>query len=183
RFSNTEVTDKPREMDITPQQAEVLFGSSVNEFKPIQQAINLSKYNGVGATTDVRGLGRESAYNIPSSPQLQNYSVKYHVEEPFNGQYQVKLYIYDKASKKWLPETYVDLDGRMLTPEQVTSAINHLTDSEIDRLKKQGPSRPSAPASYTPPTYTRPDTLVDKQGIHMDNQDEEDNNDEADNEE
>lgn len=179
RFSNTSVSDKPREMDITPQQAETLFGSYVNEFKPIQQAINLSKYNGVGATTDVRGLGRESAYNIPTSPQLQNYSVKYHVEEPYNGQYQVKLYIYDKGKKAWLPETYVDLDGRMLTPEQVTSAINHLTDSEIDRLKKQKPSKPSAPASYAPPTYT-PDPYVDKQGINMEdaeNQDEQDNTD------
>lgn len=169
RFSNTTVTDRPREIDITPQQASAWFGSFVNEFKPIQQAIDLSKYNGVGATTDVRGTGKESAFLIPKNAQLQNYSVKYHVEEPFDGQYQLKLYIYDRKAKQWLPETYADFGGRMLTPEQVTSAVSHLTDSEVDRIKKRGPGgKPTAPAAYQ-----GPDTNVDRQGVHISEENDE----------
>lgn len=169
RLSNTQITDKPREIDITDQQAASLFGSFVNEFKPIQQAIDLSKYNGVGATTDVRGLGKESAFLIPKNAQLQNYSVKYHVEEPFDGQYQLKLYIYDRNAKQWLPETYADFGGRMLTPEQITAAVSHLTDSEVDRIRKRGPGgKPSAPA-----TYQGPDTNVDRQGVHISEENDE----------
>lgn len=168
RFSNTTVTDRPREIDITPQQAEIWFGTFVNQFKPIQQAIDLSKYKGTGATTDVRGLGKESAYNIPQTGQLNNYSVKYHVEEPYNGQYQVKLYIYDKSAKKWLPETYVDLGGRMLNPQQVTAAVNNLSDAEINRIKKKPAAsvRPMQPAVYgggSSQQYT-PDPYIEKGG-------------------
>lgn len=136
RFSNTTLTDKPREIDITPEQAGIWFGNFVNEFKPLQQAIDLSKYNGTAATTDVRRLGKESAYNVPATQQLQNYSVKYHVEEPYPGQYQVKLYVYDKKGKQWLPDRYLDIGGRMLSPEQVTRAVSNLTDSEIQRELK-----------------------------------------------
>lgn len=178
RFSNTTVTDKPREVDITPQQAAAWFGSFVNEFKPIQQAIDLSKYNGVGATTDVRGTGKESAFLIPKTSQLQNYSVKYHVEEPFDGQYQLKLYIYDRKGKQWLPETYADFGGRMLSPEQVTAAVNHLTDAEVDRIRRKGPSSPTSRAAYQ-----GPDTNVDRQGIHISEENEQPQPDENDNEE
>lgn len=176
RFSNTTITDRPVEMDITDKQAEIWFGSFVNQFKPIQQAINLSKYRGTGATTDVRGLGKESAYNIPQTQQLSNYSVKYHVEEPYPGQYQVKLYIYDKNAKQWLPDRYADFGGRMLTPEQVTKAVNGLSDAEIKRITgdKTTTQAPTAPAFYSP----QGDPNVDKRGILGDQEENTDINQE-----
>ena len=77
-----------------------------------------------------------------------------------------------------MPETYIDLGGRMMTPEQVTAAINNLSDSEIDRIKKKGPSRPTAPASYGP--YTGPDTTVDKEGIHLSDENQQEEQDQSD---
>lgn len=183
RFSNTTVTNKPVEIDITDKQAEIWFGSFVNQFKPIQQAINLSKYRGTGATTDVRSGGRETAYNVPQSASLNNYSVKYHVEEPYPGQYQVKLYIYDKQQKQWLPETYVDLGGRMLTPEQTMSAINHLSDAEIDRLKNRKTVQPPTGQAL----YPGGDPNVNVQDLvgfgDQDNTEQEQSAEETDNEE
>lgn len=165
-FSNTSITHKPREMNITADQAGKWFGTFVNEFKPIQHAINLSKYNGVGNTTDVRNLGRESAYNITPTEQLKNYSVKYHVEEPYDGQYQLKLYIYDKKNKEWLPERYADFGGRMLSQQQIMAAINHLTDAEVDRIRSKGQGSSVIPGSYQ--GNIGPDPYVDKQGIEGD---------------
>jgi hypothetical protein len=165
RFSNTSVTAEPREMDITADQAAKWFGSFVNEFKPLQEAINLSKYNGVGATTDVRNGGKETAYMISPTEQLKNYSVKYHVEEAQPGQYQVKLYIYDKKGKGWLPERYADFGGRLLSQQQVLAAVNHLTDSEIDRIKGKNTGKPVLPA--TSGGLPGPDPYVDTQGIDM----------------
>lgn len=182
RFSNTSITDKPREMDITADQAARWFGSFVNEFKPYQVAINLSKYNGVGATTDVTGRGKESAYNIPQTQQLQNYSVKYHIEEPQNGQYQLKLYIYDKKGKQWLPERYVDLGGRLLNQQQITAAVNNLSDAEIDRVLGRQATGTFLPNSFK--GIPGPDPFVNMQGISgsQGDEDQQDQSDEEDQE-
>lgn len=124
---------KPVEMDITRSQATTLFGQNrfFDDFESIREALNLSKSTGKW-TTDVQGKGQESAFTL-RTPNITNYGVKYHVEEPLkDGGLQVKLYIYDKEAKKWTETT--PRFGQLLNEAQVTAALSNLTDQQITQL-------------------------------------------------
>lgn len=136
RLSNTKVSNEPREMDITAVQAENLFGAGkfINDFQGIKEGLDLTRNKGK-VTTDVRGLGRESAFSVQNG-LLNKYGVKYHVEEPLkNGGLQLKLYIYDKANKKW--EERDATFGQLLNEAQVTRFISLMSDQYIDGLLQQ----------------------------------------------
>lgn len=131
-LSNTEVTGDPVEMDISRQQAEELFGQGkfLDDFYNIRQSIQLTKNTGKW-TTDVRGAGSESAFNLQNG-LLNRYSVKYHVEDPLkNGGLQVRMYIYDKIGKQWLPERTANF-GQLLNEAQVTKFLSNIGDQYID---------------------------------------------------
>lgn len=133
-LGNTKVTMKPIEFDITRQQAEETFGQGkfLDDFYNINQSLQLSKSTSKW-TTDVRGLGKESAFNL-NNDQLNRYSVKYHVEEPLkNGGLQVRMYIYDKVSSQWLPERTAGF-GQLLNEAQVTKFLSTAGDQYIDAL-------------------------------------------------
>lgn len=144
-LSNTEVTGEPVEMDITKQQAEELFGQGqfLDDFYNIRQSLNLSKSGGKW-TTDVRGLGKESAFNV-NNGQLNRYSIKYHVEEPLkNGGLQVRMYIYDKLGGEvdpetgkpkgaWLPERTAGF-GQLLNEAQVTKFLSTAGDQYVNSI-------------------------------------------------
>lgn len=133
RLTNTKITDQPREMDITKNQAQDLFGAGqfLDDFQAIREALQLTKGTGK-VTTDVQGLGRESAFTLRTN-NITNYGVKYHVEDPLkNGGLQVRLYIYDKAAKEWT-EKQASF-GQLLDEAQVTKMLSNLTDQEIDGL-------------------------------------------------
>lgn len=133
-LSNTEVTGKPVEMDISRQQAEELFGQGkfLDDFYNIRQSLQLTKTTGKW-TTDVRGLGKDGAFNLDNG-MLNKYSIKYHVEDPLkNGGLQVRMYIYDKASKQWLPERTAAF-GQMLNEAQVTKFLSQVGDQYIDAI-------------------------------------------------
>lgn len=131
-LSNTEVTGQPIEMDITRQQAEELFGQGkfLDDFYNIRQSLQLTKGTGKW-TTDVRDQGRQSAFNLENG-NLNRYSVKYHVEDPLkNGGLQVRMYIYDKQGKQWLPEKTASF-GQLLNEAQVTKFLSQVGDQYID---------------------------------------------------
>ena len=131
-LSNTSVTGDPIEIDLTRPQAEELFGQGqfLDDFYNIRQSLQLSKNTGKW-TTDVRGLGKESAFNL-NSGLLNKYSVKYHVEDPLkNGGLQIRMYIYDKAAGQWLPERTANF-GQLLNEAQVTKALSTMSDQYID---------------------------------------------------
>jgi hypothetical protein len=133
-LSNTEVTGKPIEMDISRQQAEELFGQGqfLDDFYNIRQSMQLTKNTGKW-TTDVRGLGRDGAFNLENG-LLNKYSVKYHVEDPLkNGGLQVRMYIYDKANQQWLPERTANF-GQLLNEAQVTKALSTMGDQYIESV-------------------------------------------------
>jgi hypothetical protein len=133
RMSNTTITDKPREMDITKDQAQDLFGAGkfLDDFQAIREALQLTRGKG-RVTTDVQGMGRGTAFSL-NNGNIRNYGVKYHVEEPLkNGGLQVRLYLYDKAEKKW--EERTANFGRLLNEAQVTKMLSSLTDIQIDNL-------------------------------------------------
>lgn len=134
RLSNTRVTEKPVEIDITKNQAEQLFGQGkfLDDFYNIRESLDLTRGTGK-VTTDVRGLGKESAFSLDNG-NLKKYGVKYHVEEPLkNGGYQVRLYIYDKASKQWLPDRAASF-GQLLNEAQVTKFLSSMTDEYVDAI-------------------------------------------------
>jgi hypothetical protein len=131
-LSNTKVTGDPIEMDLTRPQAEELFGQNkfLDDFYNIRQSLQLTKNTGKW-TTDVRGLGRESAFNLENG-LTNKYSVKYHVEEPLkNGGLQVRMYIYDRTNGTWLPEKTAGF-GQLLNEAQVTKFLSTVGDQYID---------------------------------------------------
>lgn len=133
-MSNTEVTTEPVEVDLTRKQAEELFGQGqfLDDFYNIRQTMQLTKGTGKW-TTDVQGQGREGAFNLKSG-LLNKYSVKYHVEDPLkNGGLQIRLYIYDKQNKEWLPERTASF-GQLLNEAQVTKALSNIGDQYIDAV-------------------------------------------------
>lgn len=136
RLSNADVTDVASDISITKAQAVDLFGQGqfLDDFQAIREALQLSKSQGK-VTTDVQGAGRESAFTVRNG-QLNNYGVKYHVEDPLkNGGLQVRLYIFDKEDKTW-KETTANF-GTMLNEAQVTKFISRMDDSYIDALLKK----------------------------------------------
>jgi len=138
-MSNTEVTGEPVEMDISRQQAEELFGQGkfLDDFYNIRQSLQLTKGTGKW-TTDVRGLGKEGAFNLENG-LLNKYSVKYHVEDPLkNGGLQVRMYIYDKKANQWLPERTASF-GQLLNEAQVTKFLSQVGDQYIDATLQQNP--------------------------------------------
>lgn len=133
-LSNTQVTGEPVEIDISRQQAEELFGQGqfLDDFYNIRQSLQLTKGTGKW-TTDVRGLGRESAFNLQNGA-LNKYSIKYHVEDPLkNGGLQVKMYIYDKQAATWLPDKTANF-GQLLNEAQVTKFLSQVGDQYIDAI-------------------------------------------------
>lgn len=146
-LSNTESTGKPIEMDITKAQAEELFGQGqfLDDFYNIRQSLQLTKGTAKW-TTDVRGLGKDGAFNV-NNGNLNRYSVKYHVEEPLkNGGLQVRMYIYDKLGGEidpntnkpkgaWLPERTAGF-GQLLNEAQVTRFLGTMGDQYIDSVLK-----------------------------------------------
>jgi hypothetical protein len=133
-LSNTSITGDPIEMDISRQQAEELFGQGqfLDDFYNIRQSMQLTKNTGKW-TTDVRGLGREGAFNLQTG-LLNKYSVKYHVEDPLkNGGLQIRMYIYDKKAGQWLPERTANF-GQLLNEAQVTKALSSMNDQYIDAM-------------------------------------------------
>jgi len=132
--SNTEVTAEPIEIEITKNQAEELFGQSqfLDDFYNIRQSLQLTRGTGKW-TTDVRGLGRQSAFNL-NNGLLNNYSVKYHVEDPIkNGGLQVRLYIFDKEANQWLPDRTAKF-GQLLNEAQVTRFLSAVGDQYIQSI-------------------------------------------------
>lgn len=144
-IGNTKTTTEPVEIDITRAQAEETFGQGkfLDDFYNIRQSLQLTKNTGKW-TTDVRGIGKEGAFNLENG-QLNRYSVKYHVEEPLkNGGLQVRMYIYDKlggdvdpqtgvSSGAWLPERTAGF-GQLLNEAQVTKFLSTAGDSYIQAL-------------------------------------------------
>lgn len=133
RLTNNDVNAKGTDIPLTPQQAEELFGQGkfIDDFYNIRQSLQLSKSTGKW-TTDVRGLGQESAFNLENG-NLNKYSVKYHVEDPLkNGGLQVRMYIYDKVNKQWLPDMVANLGGQLLNEAQVTKFLSQAGDQFID---------------------------------------------------
>jgi len=131
-LSNTEVTGQPVEMDISRQQAEELFGQGkfLDDFYNIRESMQLTKGTAKW-TTDVQGLGKDGAFNLKSG-LLNKYSVKYHVEDPLkNGGLQVRMYIYDKNAKTWLPDMTANF-GQTLNEAQVTKFLSQVGDQYID---------------------------------------------------
>lgn len=132
-LSNTTVTNKPVEIDVTKAQANDLFGQGafLDEFQAIREALQLSKGSG-RVTTDVQGTGKESAFTL-RSPEITQYGVKYHVEDPLKtGGLQIRAYIYDKSAKQWT-EKPIQF-GRLLNEAQVMRALGSLTDREIKNI-------------------------------------------------
>lgn len=133
-MDNDNVSEKGVHIDITKEQAQDLFGGqiSLDDFQNIRRALQLSKNTG-RVTTDVQGNGRESAFNL-NSGLVTKYGVKYHVEDPLkDGRYQIKLYLYDKAKKEWLPDQVIPFPS-LVSEAQVTRALSSLTDSAIDEI-------------------------------------------------
>lgn len=142
-LSNTKTTGEPVEMDLTRAQAEELFGQGqfLDDFYNIRQSLQLTKGTGKW-TTDVRGLGRDGAFNV-NNGQLNRFSVKYHVEEPLkNGGLQVRMYIYDKlavdpqtgqATGAWLPERTAGF-GQLLNEAQVTKFLSTVGDQYVNSI-------------------------------------------------
>lgn len=133
RLTNASITTDPVEMDVTKVQAQDLFGAGqfLDDFQAIREALQLSKGSGK-VTTDVQGKGRESAFTL-NNGNINNYGVKYHVEEPLkNGGLMARLYIYDKKEKAWTEKT-ANL-GQLLDEAQVTRMLSLLTDEQIDNL-------------------------------------------------
>jgi hypothetical protein len=138
RLSNTTVTDKPREINITKAQAQDFFGAGkfLDDFQAIREALQISKSTGKW-TTDVQGEGKESAFKL-NNGLLNNYSVKYHVEDPLKtGGLQVKLYIYDKADKEW-KERNLNA-GFLMNETQVTKLLSGINDSVINEILQKKP--------------------------------------------
>lgn len=133
RLSNSSVTSKPVEVDITKQQAQDLFGANqfLDNFQAIREALQLTRSTG-RVTTDVPGTGRESAFTLRNNA-LQKYGVMYHVEDPLkNGGLQARLYIYDKSTKQWIEKTANF--GQLLTESQITKFLSMVNDQYIDAL-------------------------------------------------
>jgi len=138
-LSNTEVTGNPVEMDISRQQAEELFGQGkfLDDFYNIRQSLQLTKNTGKW-TTDVRGLGKDGAFSLENG-LLNKYSIKYHVEDPLkNGGLQVRMYIYDKQARQWLPEKTANF-GQLLNEAQVTKFLSQVGDQYIDATLQSNP--------------------------------------------
>lgn len=136
RLTNTNITNKPREIDITKVQAQDLFGANkfLDDFQSIREALQLTKGTG-RVTTDVEGTGRESAFSLKNG-LLNNYGVKYHVEEPLkNGGLQVRMYIYDKSDSQWKEK--VATFGQLLNEAQVTKFLSQVSDQYIDAILKK----------------------------------------------
>jgi hypothetical protein len=145
RMTNDKVNTEGIDIPLTKAQAEELFGQGqfLDDFYNIRQSLQLTKGTAKW-TTDVRGLGRESAFNLQSGG-LSKYSVKYHVEDPLkNGGLQVRMYIYDKLggevdseTKKpkgeWLPDMTANF-GQMLNEAQVTKFLSQVGDQYIDAV-------------------------------------------------
>lgn len=132
RMNNENVNKEGVDIPLTKAQAEELFGQGqfLDDFYNIRQSLQLSK-NTAKWTTDVRGLGKESAFNLHNG-LTNKYSVKYHVEEPLkNGGLQVRMYIYDKTKKEWLPEMTAGF-GQLLNEAQVTKFLSTAGDQYID---------------------------------------------------
>lgn len=132
RMTNEDVSKEGIDIPLTKAQAEELFGQGqfLDDFYNIRQSLQLTKGTAKW-TTDVRGLGRDGAFNLQSG-LLNKYSVKYHVEDPLkNGGLQVRLYIYDKQNKQWLPEKTANF-GQLLNEAQVTKFLSQMGDQYID---------------------------------------------------
>lgn len=131
---NNSIVGESVDMDITRRQAEELFGQGqfLDDFYNIRQSLQLTKSTGKW-TTDVRGLGKESAFNLANGA-LNKYSIKYHVEDPLkNGGLQVRMYIYDRQKQAWLPERTANF-GQLLNEAQVTKFLSQVGDQYIDSI-------------------------------------------------
>lgn len=136
RLNNTDISGEGVDVSITKPQAQQLFGAGqfLDDFQAIREALQLTKSRGK-VTTDVQNNGRESAFSVRNG-QLENYGVKYHVEDPLkNGGLQVRLYIFDKEEDKW-KETTASF-GTTLNEAQVTKLISKIDDTYIDALLKK----------------------------------------------
>jgi hypothetical protein len=134
RLTNNDISKEGEEIAITPQQANSLFGEDqfLDNFQKIRESLQLTRGTG-RVTTDVQGLGRESAFKL-NNGNINNYGVLYHVEEPLkNGGLQLRLYIYDKQAKQWLPDRALNA-GSMLTESQITRLLSGLTDEAIKEI-------------------------------------------------
>lgn len=134
RMTNEDVDKNGIDIPLTRQQAEELFGQGkfLDDFYNIRQSLQLTKNTGKW-TTDVRGLGRDGAFNLENG-LLNNYSIKYHVEEPLkNGGLQVRMYIYDKTKGAWLPERTAGF-GQLLNEAQVTKFLSNVGDQYIESI-------------------------------------------------
>lgn len=136
RLSNTDITNEPREIDITKSQAQSLFGANkfLDDFQSIREALQLTRGTG-RVTTDVSGQGRSSAFSLKNG-LVNNYGVKYHVEEPLkDGGLQVRLYIYDKSEEQWKEK--IANFGQLLNEAQVTKFLSQMSDQYVDALLKK----------------------------------------------
>jgi hypothetical protein len=134
---NEKVAKGRREIEITKDQAEQFFGAGrfLDDFQAIRTALQLSKGTG-RVTTDVQGKGLESAFSL-NNGQITDYGVRYHVEDPLKtGNYQIRLYIYDKKGDKQWHETALRI-GQLLDEGQVTTALSNLSNSEIQGILNQ----------------------------------------------
>lgn len=134
RMTNEDVNKKGIDIPLTKQQAEELFGQGkfLDDFYNIRQSLQLTKNTGKW-TTDVRNLGKDGAFNLDNG-LLNKYSVKYHVEDPLkNGGLQVRMYIYDKSRRQWLPERTAGF-GQLINEAQVTDFLSKAGDQYIDAL-------------------------------------------------
>lgn len=141
RASNTSVSDKPVEVDISKPQAQDLFGANqfLDNFQAIREALQLTRGTG-RVTTDVDGTGRSSAFTLKNN-SLKKYGVMYHVEEPLkDGGLQAKLYVFDKAAVgpdgksqgQWIEKTANF--GQLLTEAQITKFLSMVGDQYVDSL-------------------------------------------------
>lgn len=134
RMTNEDVTKKGIDIPLTRAQAEELFGQGkfLDDFYNIRQSLELTKGTGKW-TTDVRGLGRDGAFNLENG-LLSKYSIKYHVEDPLkSGGLQVKMYIYDRKTEQWLPDMTASF-GQMLNEAQVTKFLSQAGDQYVDAM-------------------------------------------------
>lgn len=133
RASNTSVSDKPVEVDVSKAQAQDLFGANqfLDNFQAIREGLQLTRGTGK-VTTDVDGTGRQSAFTLRNN-SLKKYGVMYHVEEPLkDGGLQARLYVYDKDASRWIEKTANF--GQLLTEAQITKFLGMVNDQYIDYL-------------------------------------------------
>jgi len=131
---NTSVNPKgsPVEIDLTDAQAKDLFGQNISPstFTTIRKNLMLTKGDNV-RTTNVMGRGAETAMDLQSA-NLKAYHLKYDVEEPRPGSFQVVAYIHDTKTgedvKRVLPTK------GLVTEYDVTRMLGEISDIDIYNL-------------------------------------------------